>query len=84
MPKLEVTDDQIIALVEQLSPERRRKALMALAAGAGQRRENRMRDAESQLRRACAERGLDWNKMSEDQREQFVDDLIHEDRSCER
>jgi len=41
-----------------------------------------MEYAEEQLRRACTERGLDWDKMSEDQREALVDDLVHEDRPC--
>ena len=36
-----------------------------------------MKYAESQLRRRCAERGLDWDKMPEEQRN-FVDDLMHE------
>jgi hypothetical protein len=31
-----------------------------------------------QLRRACAERGLDWDRLSEDERESFVDGLLHE------
>jgi len=82
MPTLELTDEQVVELVKQLPPERQRAALLALAAGATQRREERMKYAEGQLRRACAERGLDWDKMSEDQREAFVDGLMHEDRPC--
>ena len=37
---------------------------------------------EEQLRRLCAERGLNWDTMSSEQRESFIDDLIHEDRPC--
>jgi hypothetical protein len=65
-----------------LSPERQRAALMALAVEAGQRREERMKYAEEQLRRICAERGLNWDKMSEEEKEALIDDLIHEDRPC--
>lgn len=82
MPTLELTDEQVVELVRQLPPERQRAALLALAAGSTQRREERMKYAEAQLRRASAERGLDWDKMSEDQRDAFVDDLMHEDRPC--
>ena len=57
-------------------------ALLALAGGAAERREDRFRFAEEQLRRRSSERGLDWERMSEDEREAFVDDLIHEDRPC--
>ncbi len=82
MPILELSDAQVMELVKQLPPERQRAALLALAAGAAQRREERMQHAEGQLRRVSAERGLEWDKMSEDQREEFIDDLLHQDRSC--
>jgi hypothetical protein len=82
MPTLELTDEQVVELVKQLPPERQRAALLALAEGATQGREDRTQFAEGQLRRASAERGLDWDKMSEGHHEAFVDDLIHEDRSC--
>lgn len=82
MPILELTDAQVVELVKQLPPERQRQALLALAAGANQRREDRMQFAEEQLRRRCAERGLDWDNLSDEQREAFVDDLLHEDRAC--
>ena len=45
-------------------------------------REARMADAEAQLRRLCAVRGLNWDTMTEAERENFVDDLVHEDREC--
>ena len=38
--------------------------------------------AELQLRRLCASRELDWDAMTGDEREAFVDTLIHEDRKC--
>jgi hypothetical protein len=37
-----------------------------------------LRWAEAQLRRASAQRGLDWDRLSEDERESFVDALLHE------
>ena len=42
----------------------------------------RMTYAEAQLRQLCAYRGLDWDAMTEVEREDFVDTLIHEDREC--
>ena len=82
MPMLELTDQQVVELVKQLPPERKREALLALAAEASARRDERMEYAEAQIRRVCAERGRDWDKMSEDEREAFIDDLVHEDRAC--
>ena len=40
--------------------------------------------AEAQLRKLSASRGLNWNKMTAEERIDFVDDLIHEDRACKR
>jgi hypothetical protein len=84
MPILELSDTQVVELLKQLPPERQREALLALAAGATQRRDERMHYAEGQLRRVSAKRGLEWDKMSEDQRQDFIDDLLHEDRQCEK
>ncbi len=44
----------------------------------------RMDYAEARFRELCASRGLDWDAMTETDRERFVDDLIHEDRECVR
>jgi len=84
MPILELSDAQVVELLKQLPPERQREALLALAAGATQQREERMQYAEGQLRRVSAERGLEWDKLSEEQRQDFIDDLLHEDRPCEK
>ncbi len=82
MPILEVTDAQIIELVKQLPPERKRAVLLALAKESDRSREERMEYAQTQLRRLSAERGLDWDAMSEEDRETFIDELVHEDRQC--
>lgn len=39
-----------------------------------------MEYAETQLRKLCTSRGLDWDAMNEPDRERFVGNLIHEDR----
>ncbi|MBI2877396.1 MAG: hypothetical protein HYY20_10985 [Candidatus Tectomicrobia bacterium] len=82
MPTLTLTDEQVVELVRQLSPERKRAVLLALAEDARARREARLEYAETQLRCLAAERGLNWDAMSEEEREAFVDDLVHEDRRC--
>ena len=84
MPTVELTDQQVVALVKQLTPSSKRAAQLSLAAEASARREERMQFVESQIRRVCAERGLDWDKMSEDERESFINDLVHEDRPCRK
>jgi hypothetical protein len=68
----------VISLVRQLPAERKRTALLALAQDAQMRRAERLEFGETQLRRTCAERGRDWDRRSEDERETFVNDLLHE------
>ena len=78
MTVLELNDEQVISIVRQLPAASKRTALLALAQDAQARREERIRFGEAQLRRTSAKRGLDWDRMSEDERETFVDDLLHE------
>jgi hypothetical protein len=82
MPTIQLTDEQVIELVKQLPPERKRAALLILAEAARAQRAARLDYAEAQLRRLCAERGQDWEAMSAEEREAFIDDLVHEDRPC--
>lgn len=78
MSVLELNDEQVISLVRQLPAARKRTALLALAEEAQVRRDERLCLGEAQLRRVCAGRGLDWDRLSETERESFVDDLLHE------
>jgi hypothetical protein len=79
MSVLELTDEQVLSLMRQLPATRKRSALLALAQDSRVRRDERMRFGEAQLRRLCAERKLDWDSMSEVQREEFVNQLLHEE-----
>lgn len=77
---VELTTDQIVGFVQQMPAEERRALLLAIAERAAANREARIGYAETQLRQLCTDRGLDWDAMTEAERENFVDDLIHEDR----
>ena len=82
MPTLTLTDEQAMELIKQLSPECKRAVLLAQSEDACAQREAHLEYAEAQLRRLCAERGMNWDAMSEEEREAFIDDLVHEDRQC--
>ena len=82
MAVLELTKEQIFDLVRRMPAEQKREMLLLLAANAPAERAQRQQYAEEQLRRLCAARGLDWDALSADEREPFIDDLIHEDRTC--
>jgi TRAP-type C4-dicarboxylate transport system substrate-binding protein len=82
MPKLELSDEQIVELILQLPPERQRAVLQMLSAARDAWWQRVLAEGEQQMRRLCAERGLNWDAMTEEEREAFVDDLIHEYRAC--
>ncbi|MER3472427.1 MAG: hypothetical protein C4335_00015 [Armatimonadota bacterium] len=82
MPTLELTDEQVLELIKQLPPERKRVVLLALAESARSRQQAYQSYAEARLQHLCAQRGLNWDAMSEQERQAFIDDLIHEDRQC--
>lgn len=77
MSVLELSDEQVISLVRQLPAKRKQTALLALTQEAQGRREERLQFGETQLRKGCAELGLNWDRLSEDEREAFVNDLLH-------
>ncbi len=82
VPKLELTDEQVVELILQLPPERQRAVLQILNAARDAWWARIVAEGEQQMRRLCAERGLNWDSMTEEEREAFIDDLIHEDRAC--
>ena len=79
---IKLTTEQIIDFIQQMPPKEKRAVLIALAEKASKGQEERMKYAESQVRQLCLSRGLNWDTMTEQEREDFIDDLVHEDRAC--
>jgi TRAP-type C4-dicarboxylate transport system substrate-binding protein len=82
MPTLTITTEQIIDLIQQLPLKEKRIILLELVKETETQRQERLDYGESQLRRLCNERGINWNTLSDEEREDFINDLIHEDRPC--
>ncbi len=78
MPQIEVNEEQVLKALEQLSPAATRMALARLIRGLAQLdrfvEQNRPR-----LEALCRERGIDFSALSEEEREAFIDDLLHTD-----
>jgi hypothetical protein len=75
---LNVTSDQVTDLVFQLEPEARRDLLRKLWAERKEFWAEIRSKGEGRMRSLATERGRDWDTMSEEEREEFVDDLLHE------
>lgn len=77
MPTIDVLEETILQSLDQLSPQARRQALRRLLPTAAylERAVERNRPRIEALTR---QRGLDWNALTEERREQLVDELLHE------
>ena len=78
MATLSLTDEQVVELVKQLPPQSKRRVLTDLTAERDQWWQTTARDGENDMRRLASARSLDWDTMTETQREAFVDDILHE------
>lgn len=76
---MSLTHEQVVDLVQQLPPEQKRLLLLSLAREAQNHQVERMASAEARLRVLAAERGKVWDSLDEDEREAFIDTLLHED-----
>ena len=74
---LEIPESQIIAWVEQLSPTAKRAILQSLIPDLDQF-EALVDYGSQRIRELCVERGLDWDTLSEEGRQQLVDMLLHQ------
>ena len=72
---IELTTEQLIDFIDQMPPKEKRAVLIALAERTRVGEEERMKYAESQVRQLCASRGLNWDTMTEEEREDFIDTL---------
>ena len=71
-------EEQLREWVGQLGPEHRQLLLMMLTEDDLLQGSTRLDFAVSQLRKLCKQRGFDWDRMAESDRESFLDNLIRE------
>ena len=79
---IELTTEQIIDCIQRMPGEEKLAVVLALAKESLPRRAGRMKYLESKVREVCTERGLDWDAMTDEERQDFINDVVHEDREC--
>ena len=79
MPKLELTVGQVVDLVKQL-PEKDKVALLRALNQQTKRNSDDHSEEEEQLRALSAKRGLDWDRLNEDDREMLARKFLHNTR----
>ena len=77
MVTLTVSESQLVEWVQQLSPAVKRKVLRALIPALDDY-EALIAYGSERIRTLAAERGLDWEALDEQGREELVDAILHE------
>ena len=77
MPQIDAPDQRILETLDQLSPQGRREAIRRLLPGA-QILDRAIARLRPQIEALTRERGLDWAKLSDEERESVVDELLHD------
>jgi hypothetical protein len=78
MPMLTLSNDQVIELVRQLTPEQQTEIFRFLLLQQWGQWESLSRYGADKVKAAAQERGFDWDTMTEDEREDFIDRVVHE------
>jgi hypothetical protein len=79
MPILTLSNEQVVELVKQLSPEQQVEIFSFLLLQQWGEWESLSHYGADKARLVAQERGFDWDAMTEEARENLVDELVHED-----
>jgi hypothetical protein len=79
MATLTLSDEQVVELVKQLSAEQKVKVFRFLLLQQWSQWESLSRYGADKARLVAQERGCNWDAMSEEERESFVNELVNED-----
>jgi len=78
MATLQLTDEQVIELASQLPADKQQTLLERLVQRVWPRWAELSQYGQQRARAVAAERGFDWETMTEADREAFVDKVVHE------
>lgn len=77
MPNLDVSEDQILGLLDQLSPTARKEAIKKLLTEPDYI-DHAIQRNRPRIEEIARKRGLDWNALNDEQRQALVDEILHE------
>jgi hypothetical protein len=78
MPNLTLSNEQVIELFKQLPEAQQREVYKLLSLRQWRRWESLSNYAIEKARIVAKERGYDWDTMTEEEKEDFIDQIVHE------
>jgi hypothetical protein len=82
MPTLNLNAEQVLSLIDQLSSDQQIQILQKLFQKQQTNWESFAEKGQIAIRAIAQEKNQDWETMTEEEKEDFINDLIHEDRLC--
>ncbi|NJL41037.1 MAG: hypothetical protein HC899_33135 [Leptolyngbyaceae cyanobacterium SM1_4_3] len=79
MPTFTLTNEQVVELVKQLPGEQQIEVFRLLLLQQWGQWESLSRYGAGRARLVAQERGQNWDTMTDDEREAFVNEVVHED-----
>ena len=77
MPSIILSNEQVVELVKQLPLEQKTEIFRFLLISQWQEWQDLSSYGSDKVKLAAKERGYDWEKMSEAEREEFIDEVLH-------
>jgi hypothetical protein len=78
MPILTLSNEQVVELVKQLPVQQQVEVFKFLLLQQWKKWESLSRYGSEKVRLVAQERGYNWDAMTEDEREAFISDVVHE------
>ena len=78
MPSITLSNEQVVELVKQLPQEQKIEIFRFLLISQWQEWQDLSSYGNDKVKLEAKERGYDWEKMSEAEREEFIDEVLHE------
>ncbi|OKH38951.1 hypothetical protein NIES2119_07355 [[Phormidium ambiguum] IAM M-71] len=79
MPTLNLSNEQVLELVKQLPIEQQVEVFKFLLLQQWRQWESLSRYGVEKVKIVAQERGYNWDTMTEEEREAFIDEVVHED-----
>ncbi len=79
MPTFTLTNEQVVELVKQLPSEQQIEVFRFLLLQQWEQWDSLSQYGANRVRLVAQERGQNWDTMTEDEREAFIDKVVHED-----
>jgi hypothetical protein len=77
MLTVQISEEQLIQWVKQLSPDAKRALVRELVPALNDL-DDMVDYGEQKMREICMQRGLNWDELTEAERERLIDEMLHE------